>query len=48
MKSCDNCLNHGIFCERNKKCYPAGHVKNSCTGDIAGYIVFCVNYISPK
>lgn len=44
VKNCSNCSNKGVLCERNKKCYPAGHVKNLLTGDISGVIYRCVNW----
>lgn len=42
--SCANCTNNGIFCERRKKSFPGGHIKNSVTGEIGGIISYCVNY----
>ena len=42
--SCANCTYNGPMCERKKKQFPDGHVKNSVTGQIAGIISLCVNY----
>ena len=42
--SCATCTNNDIFCERRKKQYPGGHVRNSVTGETGGIIACCVNY----
>ena len=45
--NCATCTRKGGACARTGKSTPNGLLRNPCTGEISGMIIYCPNYTGP-